>query len=146
MSLLLFTLSLTILFIKKLLSVHSGTENANSNSDNRILKTVTKTIILQITSSITQFILPLFLSIPYSNNEVLFYSLYQVDIGIFLDGYTNFLCIVMSYSFFNPLYSKLCGCIDKKCRICCTKWTYFIKQKQTGMHRVETTEMQTTEN
>ena len=31
------------------------------------------------------------------------------------DIYTNFLCVVLSYRYFEKFYMKICGCLDIRC-------------------------------
>ena len=45
-----------------------------------------------------------------------------VGLMVIIDVYTNFLCILLSYSYFNSMYYKLCGCADKKCGKLCVRF------------------------
>eukprot|EP00483_Globobulimina_turgida_P006874 UN06886 len=46
---------------------------------------------------------------------------YMISIGGQLDILSNCICIALSYSYFEPLYKRICNCVDLQCRKCCRR-------------------------
>eukprot|EP01083_Nonionella_stella_P008163 23555_1 len=107
---------LNTLFVYKIYHVHKVCEK-NGNvieDDEKLLRIIVKTSTLSFIST-SQMIL--FQIVVYIHWIVVYVSvLYNVvQIG---DLYTNFLSIFLSYSYFDPLYTKLCGCCHDRCQRC----------------------------
>ena len=105
------------LFLYKLYIVHkSCQDDFNKNED--LMELITKTATLCFISTswiivffVTHFLLRIFES-PYDH----FY--FANRIAVIGDVYMNFVSILLSYNYFDPLYFKICGCCHRKCHSC----------------------------
>eukprot|EP01084_Bolivina_argentea_P157555 274536_1 len=116
-----FASTISILFIHKLLIM---ARSINANNDSLII-VVTKTSILSFISSFMTIIPPLVLmvifikgsdSIYYQTTTQQYIVRFIIDILFAIDVFTNFICIVLSYKFFNHSYLVICGNLDAKCK------------------------------
>eukprot|EP01084_Bolivina_argentea_P101213 181502_1 len=126
--------AISALFIYKLHCVYKSMIDAIQ--DDGLLSIITKNTILVL------------LSISFSIGSLLstVLTLYQwgwaisrIRNFIFLfDAYTNFICIILTYKFFDKYYHNICGCVDTKCKIfchCCTK--LITKKKRKKAKKIE---------
>merc|ERR1712228_168266 len=85
---------------------------------NALLKAITKTTILALTSFLISAAMSLIVCLVGSSD----YEDKSLDIVlsllVIMDIYSNFICVVLTYSMFDKQYRCLCGCIDVKCRNC----------------------------
>lgn len=125
------SIGLSFLFAFKLITLHKSfavngvyqnnkTSKTNKNNDKWILDIVSKLLILTWINLIITF----FLSITIGLRLVVFPdSILMEFIGIFaaaLDPYSNFLCIILSYSHYHKVYLKIC-CLHSFCFKCWRK-------------------------
>ena len=119
----LFSLILTYLFVYKLYKIYrDSNQQSKMDPNDTFLSIMSKTTILTFTSIFFTMLVPLILVIfetfkaePDHTHDFK-YGILTV-IGIF-DVYTNFLCVMLSYSILDNVYKKWCGCCDdyfKKC-------------------------------
>ena len=111
-------IALSILFVSKLIKVNKSAQSKNQNKDDGLLAIITKITVLAL------------LSIP--STMVLFYyyfyattSPYRVYVRgwvYLLDTYSNFICILFSYKFFDRYYMLFCGSCHGICKRCCAKY------------------------
>ena len=110
---------LNILFLRKVFKVHKASR-MNLNNRQKLLNMITKTTILCVmsTSFIIIYLVVFFVYVGTSDSLK-----YYVMIGFTLcaDLYSNFLSILLSYSYFSGWYEKLCGCCHYKCIQCWSK-------------------------
>lgn len=106
------------LFLYKLYIVHKSCQDAVNKNGDLMMDLITKTATLCFISTswiivffVTYFLLRIFES-PYDH----FY--FANRIAVIGDVYTNFVSIVLSYNYFDPLYFKICGCCHNKCHSC----------------------------
>ena len=152
-----FSCSLSILFIYKLFQVFKNMDNAhhhhhhisnktNKNTkkyiNNKLLQTITKSTILAVISLTMTLLTPITLLFGYyaisyvNNNQILIEAASSLlSFCSLFDVFTNYFCILLSYTYFHSIYLKLCGKCDKKCRIFCI--TKIIKKKSTKSGHIE---------
>eukprot|EP00484_Ammonia_sp_Unknown_P018608 CAMPEP_0197042156 /NCGR_PEP_ID=MMETSP1384-20130603/18583_1 /TAXON_ID=29189 /ORGANISM="Ammonia sp." /LENGTH=224 /DNA_ID=CAMNT_0042473209 /DNA_START=514 /DNA_END=1188 /DNA_ORIENTATION=+ len=84
--------------------------------DSKVLSIIKKTCILSVVPLAVSLVSGILAAVHYSSNheyvQLVSYSLLSLDI------YSNFLCIVLSYRWFNRWYLILCGCVDAHCHGC----------------------------
>ena len=107
---------LNVLFLTKIFKVHTASR-MNLNNRKKLLNMITKTTILCImsTSFLLIYLVVFFVYVGTSGSLK-----YYVIIAFILcaDLYSNFLSILLSYSYFAAWYKKLCGCCHYKCIQC----------------------------
>ena len=115
-------LFLVTMFVNKLLIVH---RNAKQDASSDLLKVITKTSSLMFISiSVT-----IWNTIMFSLS-VLFNSLhYDFPRNLFIctDVLTNFICILLTYNYYDKYYQKICGKCDQKCH---RLWTNISSKKK----------------
>eukprot|EP01084_Bolivina_argentea_P047778 88060_1 len=119
------TISFAILFIHKLIKAHQ-----NINSDAAFIETIIKILLLTICSTVITIITIIAtvisqFSFIHSDPNAL-HAQFAWYFGSLIDIYSNILCVILSYSDFNFLYLKLCGCTHKNCNVC---WNKLIMSK-----------------
>ena len=98
---------LNALFLHRMHKVHAASK-MNINNRMKILNMITKTTILCVMS--TSFIiiyLVVFMVYTAISGSMQFYIF--IALLLVLDLYSNYLSVLLSYSYFNPWYDKLCG-------------------------------------
>eukprot|EP01084_Bolivina_argentea_P078149 141784_1 len=109
-------LSIIILFIAKLVRVYKYCAN-----DEELMDAVTKTTILTLVSILVTLLIPThsLLREPF-DFEYGSWFYFLGNVFTILDIFTNFLCIVMSYKYFDSYYYYICGCLDTQCKSLCS--------------------------
>lgn len=106
-------MSLTILFIQRLVVVYMNTDNQRNQG---LVSSVTRLTILISLSTITS----LFLIIIQSLRAVMETELTEFlvhSVGL-INLYTNFVSAMLTNKMFDSYYKKLCGALDMKCKKC----------------------------
>eukprot|EP01084_Bolivina_argentea_P285532 489673_1 len=119
---LLIMISLSVLFVRRVLSVYK-TAMKEQHKDENIIGTVTKaTVLILISTSITFFHTVIFFL--YTSKKRTDGSVQQLTaraignyIG-FIDCYSNFVIAMLFSRSFGDFYGKMCAFTDRKCRIC----------------------------
>ena len=114
---------LTFLFVKKLIDVNKRSGGAQQNATNRLLSAITKQTILTFIS-ISSLLLLITMSLLFNETGILTTSIhgnFVFTLCAFVDLWTNFICILLSYGAFNGYYTNMCGCCDTKCKQLCDK-------------------------
>ena len=104
---------LNVLFVRKVSRVQASS-NMNKNNRQKLLDTIIKSTILCITSTsfIILYLVVYLVYVGTSGSLILF----VVTTPLFIaDLYSNFLCVLLSYSYFNRWYYKLCGKCHRQC-------------------------------
>ena len=97
------------LFIYKIIQVYQSMGN-----DEELIGMITKATILTFISIFITCLAPI--SIIALNNSDSVHIRSITTLVIIADLYSNFICIVLEYDYFNGYYSRLCSCMDIKCR------------------------------
>ena len=115
------------LYIYKLAQVHRATIDSFNDKD-EMIRIITKTSLLCFIACLTCFLtaISLILSRTFSSIHLDFIH----GIIHFIDMYTRFICIYLSFSYFDSQYMKLCGCCDKYCDELCTECLHKINQRE----------------
>ena len=126
-------LSLVIYFISKMIRVHKRLfETKPQDTNNFILKPVTKVAILTTVSFISSFsqwlCWVIYFAVVGSPVSVIILPLGQF-MSMF-DVFTNFLCVMLSYKLFERQYEFLCCCMDKCCQRC---WSDIATKDETNI-------------
>jgi len=116
--------SLLILFIHKLFTIYGHLpaiqDIKQSDTHRSLMRVITRTVVLTSISVIFTFIASIgFITINKLNKL----GLMIVAVLVIIDVYTNFVCILLSYTYFNDYYDKLCGKFDLFCGEICNKIT-----------------------
>eukprot|EP01083_Nonionella_stella_P026133 71962_1 len=132
-------ISLTMLFIHKLVSVYQSTakslsSNATtgcSDSQSRLVTAITKlTILMALSTSIT--IVNTITNLLYSLTRTESMRIVANCIGV-MDLFSNLVNAMLCYRTFSDYYYKICITLDSKCRVC---WVNVIKDETTDMRRL----------
>ena len=116
-------ISLVILFIIKLVNVYkSSGMSENTGADKSVVSAITKTTILT-TISVSMTLVNAIVAIWRLNTDNIYIIWFQ-NYFVLLDVYTNFLCVILSYTAFVKYYQTLCKCMDIKCRSCWVRIIY----------------------
>eukprot|EP01083_Nonionella_stella_P081374 224111_1 len=124
-------ISLLILYIVKLISVYKSIEFAN---DKFLVNAITKTTILasfSILITIFNIIIIASSGGNPSSDAVQWLQFFMTLCNI----YINFLCVVLFYHHFKPLYTKCCSCFDTKCNKC---WEVLVVDTLMLAHMIQT--------
>lgn len=97
------------LFIYKIIQVYKSMGN-----DQELIGIITKATILTFVSIFITCLSPI--SIIAFNKYESIHVRSMTTLIIIADLYSNFICIVLEYDYFNGYYHKLCSCMDIKCR------------------------------
>eukprot|EP01083_Nonionella_stella_P095409 267862_1 len=103
------TTTIVWLYVYKLSKVYK-----NVDADEHYVDIITKLTILLVFCILGTFIAPIPVTLHFMASPMDAYAFWTVHSMLSLDIYMNFICIVLSYSYFNPYYLKLCGCLDAK--------------------------------
>ena len=122
--LLILIFSVVTMYIYKLLVIYK-----NMMSDAKLIEIITKTTMLTIISIFATLLSPIMLVMQKRTNmnQVIDGQMIQ-NLVFYSDIYTNFLCIVLSYRYFDTYYIKLC----KGTHSCCEKMWYKIANRKGG--------------
>ena len=107
-------LSLMVLFTKKLRETYKylpSVDKSKSETHQLFIGIMTRTVILTAISMIFTLIASLGIIFIDQMETV---GMIIVGLLVIIDVYTNFICILLSFSYFNEMYYKLCSCIDVK--------------------------------
>ena len=140
-----FMISLTVLFIRKLIIVYknahiappgsprsqssgdndmSNTVNSNSDAGQNnhdkgppMVRVITKLTIL-ISLSLIMTLLSMIINLFHVFTQTQITRLMAQTFGV-IDLYTNFMCAVLTYKCFDHHYDKICSLLHRKCMKCC---------------------------
>ena len=105
-------LSISILYIHKLyVSFQSSTEHLE------LLSMIIKTSILNFMT----MLVTLLSAICFIFWTESIYLEFLAELSMAIDAFTNFLCVILSYKYYEKVYFTLCGCLHWKCNDSCTK-------------------------
>ena len=127
--------SLSILFIYKLVQVNKDQDVRNNGN---LLDIITKNTILTVISNCATIlvILGMVLSIIVPDHNV--YWVFTVNVLVqYMDVYTNFICIALTFRCFISFYGNICGLLDRKCKGMCSN--AFAEKTMMQMQRFPTT-------
>ena len=114
---------LVFLFIFKLIQTY-GCEEA----DESLIELITKISILCFTSAFTVLLTSIFVSLSL---EITSYHWYFIlDIFVIMDLYTNFLCVLLSFRYFDRFYLTICKCCDHQCYECWRRCIQVLKTRK----------------
>eukprot|EP01084_Bolivina_argentea_P275452 469769_1 len=120
-------ISLTILFIHKLVYVYkkamSVQKQSEKNNESHLVTSITKlTLLISISTSITfTHLMVFFLYSSKTDQQSNIQALISTAIGSyigFIDCYSNFVITMLSSKVFGIYYDKMCTGIAAKCRMC----------------------------
>ena len=117
-------LSLLLLFIHKLFTIYGHLPKIEdikqSETHRSLMRVITRTVVLTSISVIFTLTASIgFITIDKLNKL----GFMIVTIMVVIDVFTNFVCILLSYAYFNDYYDKLCGRFDIFCGGICNKIT-----------------------
>lgn len=92
---------------------------ADINGDNAILTVIRKCTILTVISLISSWCIFICVLIAIISGSTSYGLLVFWGTAIILDSHANFICVMLSNSFCDEYYVKICGCIDKCVGQCC---------------------------
>eukprot|EP01084_Bolivina_argentea_P068897 125414_1 len=105
------TIWLVSMFIYKLIQAH---KLCQSTADGRkLVNVVTKTSLLCFISTFNIMLTCIVLPLVSSSGSIHLDFLFRII--LITDMFTNFLCILLSYSYFGSSYQIFCGCCHTKC-------------------------------
>eukprot|EP01084_Bolivina_argentea_P269138 457333_1 len=116
-----FCILITTIFVYKLFLFYKKFESNTdvNDKDNIFLSTITKNTILTIIS-ISSTVLNAILFVITWYNHLIVFLIYMRGFTFLFDVYTNFVCILFTYKWFDLYYIKCCGFMDNQCRSCCS--------------------------
>eukprot|EP01084_Bolivina_argentea_P211433 359678_1 len=114
LSMLIFPISLSVGFMKRLSFAIDSIKNKSVSTDQTFLSLITKMTILTVTSAIFTVIVLCFLILRESRFKLLLRGFVYL-----LDVYTNFVCFMLTQQLFDKYYKILCGPLHNKCQRCC---------------------------
>merc|ERR1712157_354999 len=104
-------MGISSLFIYKLIQVSRHIDDNNNDNDKLLKAVITKNTILTLISfGVTVLVIIIFVIV--SVTKLWWLAAY----GILLDAFTNYICITLTFKYFDSIYFKMCGCIDAKCK------------------------------
>eukprot|EP01084_Bolivina_argentea_P088422 159637_1 len=118
---LLFMISITSLFLVKLANIFKLENKIQISTDenNGLINIITKMTILSLISMSITFIACLFLLFRFVVFGSNIYTIIISEWATTIDIYSNFLCVSLTFNFFEKSYLKLCHCFDAKCKHIC---------------------------
>ena len=105
------TVFLVCLFVNKLYITHK--RNMSQQNEDGLKHTITKTSLLTLISTCNTIFAYIVIAV-WTYIDSIHFS-FMRDILIILDMYTNFVCVLLSYKYFDGYYDKLCGKCDNGC-------------------------------
>lgn len=115
-------LCLTILFIRKLITVYKNTERSLADhdkdtvQDNSFVKPITKLTVLLSLSIISTILNMIGITQrAFIKTEL---SRFVVHTLAAIDLYSNFVNVMLTYNVFDKYYYTICGSVDNLCRAC----------------------------
>ena len=105
---------ITGIFTYKLYKIYN---NLKLNDDS-LLTIITKNTLLALISVISTILNSIVLVFAWNNTDNI-PLWYFKDTCFVAEMYTNFICILFTYQYFNEYYLTFCGCMDRKCKSCC---------------------------
>ena len=107
--------SLLTLFTQKLFITYTNLPTVHdprrSETHRNLMKVITRTVVLTSISLLFTLIASIgFITIDKWNT----FGQMMIALLVIIDVYTNFVCILLSYAFFDRYYQKLCGKFDHK--------------------------------
>ena len=126
---------LIILFLYKMTQVYTGVDHMHQNSNPALIRIITKTSILasiSITLSLLNAIAVILEVLPSTASiHIIFISkLFNV-----YDVFTNFWCVILSFSGYNNWYLKICKGCDSKCISCWHSIVGLMSKQQTRLRQ-----------
>ena len=106
---------MVILFIYRLIQVYK-----KENNNEILVGAITKSIIL-VSISISVTSIDLFATVLYRYVSSYTFAQWVIHYVALFDVYTNFICVIFCYKSFKGYYTKICSCMDNKCRVCWDK-------------------------
>ena len=110
-------ISLTVVFINKLLVTFRNIKSTTIKDDAFFVKILIKVSLLTFMSLIITLIVPV--SILLKQRIVSYFTKYIANFICLIDIYTNLLCVMLSYRLNEKYYNILCGCLHKCLRNKC---------------------------
>jgi len=104
------------LFIFKLVKVYKNVPKRNGG---RLLLVITKNCILAVVSTSFTFAVFSLGGLQATTNSYHVFILFAIVVAC--DLYSNFVCIMLTFSYFNNYYMKMCGGLDRWCSSTMTK-------------------------
>eukprot|EP01083_Nonionella_stella_P007686 22116_1 len=111
----LFSGMLLVTFIHKLVDVFS-----QFGVDEHLLKTMVKNTVLAVISIACTLVVVIVLVVLYIKHEGNYHDRYSVleelvlELFILIDIVSNFICVLLSYAFFDQKFQRLCGFVNAK--------------------------------
>lgn len=102
-------ISILFMYIRKLLAIYK-----NIDSDPKLIEIITKTTILTLISISATFLTSMCITMKPIMSEFMDFQVIETFI-LYIDVYTNFLCVVLTYRYFDKYYSLLCKGMHSKC-------------------------------
>ena len=118
---------LAVLFVYKLMHAYKYI-----NNDQSFISVITRFVILNI-SSITMTAMVILFGAWYSRNLQDTKREFIYGYIVLFDGFTNCLCTLLSFIYFEKLYWCLCSCAHRQCDKC---WLKIAKHKQMEINDV----------
>eukprot|EP01084_Bolivina_argentea_P288727 495614_1 len=110
------SISLTSLFVFKLVRLYQLAQQFDRKQDNDLLSPMVKVTILTIFALPSSFILAIF----RFNDNAVFIDKWSFSFWTFvLDAFTNQFVAMLTFTTFHSWYNRLCGIVDIKCKSCC---------------------------
>ena len=100
----------------------------SQQNEDGLKHTITKTSLLTLISTCNTIFAYIVIAV-WTYIDSIHFS-FMRDILIILDMYTNFVCVLLSYKYFDGYYDKLCGKCDNGCD---RLWTKIFVDKNQGM-------------
>eukprot|EP00483_Globobulimina_turgida_P009064 UN09082 len=102
-----------ILFVRRLVAVYK-----TISSQDKLVDTITKLTILNVISLSITVLVPIIMIFITATAPTAFVGTTAFLIGNNVDVYTNFWCVMLSFTHFESYYNRVCGCFHFKCRKC----------------------------
>ena len=125
-------ISLTILFIKKLIVVYRKTYNSDQNIQNNehekgLLAPITRlTVLVTLSLSSTCLLVISQVIRGFYDNQGTRFLVYVVGSS---NLYINFVNAMLANKMFKHWYKRICGLLDMKCRECWMRWIHDIEDE-----------------
>ena len=107
-----------ILYVYKLFRVVKNTTN-KGDKESVLLVSISRYTILSTLSVIVSLIWLIINAMQYDIFQP-FPRIFAMAVGYIIDIVSNIMCFTLGYAYSNGIYGKLCGCVDKQCRRCCS--------------------------
>lgn len=106
---------LNCIFLYKLYIVYKTSKNTVSTNNEGLMQLITKTSVLCFVSTacIVLYLASFYLTQKFDSPHVYFMS----RIILIVDIYTNYASILLSHTYFDEMYFKICGCCHRGCHL-----------------------------